>query len=42
MQNNIPKEVELWKHISVKASTNLIPKLEYFGTREIKGQTEPV
>ena len=35
-------ELELWKHIRVKTSTNLIPKLEYFETREIKGQTEPV
>ena len=32
MQKSIPKELELWKHITVKKSTNLITELEYFGT----------
>ena len=31
-QKSIPKELELWKDITVKKSTNLITKLEYFGT----------
>ena len=31
-QKSIPKELELWMDITVKKSTNLITKLEYFGT----------